>query len=187
MFPDMLSFRQRQKWARLNPAFTFENLAVHDGNIEATGVARNFIADPLKYSPLIIYGSSGSGKTYLLHAIGNALAARDPKLRIRCQTSQEFYQHYTGYINKNRNSDFYRYYFNLDVILTDDIQWLQDDEDAQETFFLTMGALAADGKHIAMALDKASPETEWDFSYAKSFLESCEFVSISSKGASLVW
>ena len=112
-------------------------------------MVKAFLADPLKYSPLIIVGPKGFGKTHLLHAIGNALATTDPKFQIRCQTAEDFCNHHSRFISKRRNSDDYRYYFGLNAALTDDIQWVQDDQDAQESFFLTMGALLEMSKWVA--------------------------------------
>ena len=132
----IVTLAQRQKWAHLDPSLTFGNFWVTPDNQAAIETVKAFLADPLKYSPLIIVGLKGSGKTHLLHAIGNTLAATDPKRRIRCQTAEDFCNHHSRFIRKRRYSDYYRYYFGLNAALTDDIQWVQDDEDAQESLFL---------------------------------------------------
>ena len=107
------------------------------------------------YNPLFLYGGVGLGKTHLMHAIGNAVAARFPRKKVVYVTSEKFTNEFITSIQQGRIDDFRARYRKIDVLLIDDIQFIADKERTQEEFFHTFNAIHDDGKQIVLSSDRA--------------------------------
>ena len=124
---------------RLNPKYNFDNFVTGGSNRFAHAAAFAVSETPAKaYNPLFIYGGSGLGKTHLLHAIGHYALNLYPKIKVRYVSSEEFTNDFINAIQNNRTSFFQAEYRDIDVLLIDDIQFLQGKDQTQEAFFLKM-------------------------------------------------
>ena len=116
----------------LNPKYTFENFVIGSSNRFANGAAVAVAENPAKaYNPLFIWGGSGLGKTHLLHAAGNYARVLQPGLRIKYVSSEEFTNDYINSVRDDRQESFKRRYRNLDILMVDDIQFLEGKEGTQ--------------------------------------------------------
>ena len=124
---------------RLNPKYTFDTFVIGESNRFAHAAAIAIAEEPGQaYNPLFIHGDSGLGKTHLLHAIGHYVHDYHPKLRVRYVSSEEFTNDFVNSIRDDRAATFQRRYRDdVDVLLIDDIQFLQGKEQTQEEFFHT--------------------------------------------------
>lgn len=134
----------------------FDNYVVGSSNRYAFGAAQNVAEHPGEnYNPLFLYGESGLGKTHLMHAIGNAILEKHPTLRVMCLPSETFMNMYVDMINRaNKGKEFREIFSNIDVLLMDDIQFLQDKDKTKEEFFNRFNELLDNGKQIVLTSDK---------------------------------
>lgn len=134
--------------------FTFENFIVGDSNQYAFSVAKSVANEPGKsYNPLFIYGSTGLGKTHLLHSIGNATIARN--LNVICVTAEQFYNDFIVNVDNRTMPKFKEKYRNCDILLIDDVQFLANcSNKVQEEFFFTFNDLREKSSQIALTCDK---------------------------------
>ncbi|WP_242686879.1 chromosomal replication initiator protein DnaA [Dermacoccus nishinomiyaensis] len=141
---------------RLNPKYTFDTFVIGESNRFAHAAAIAIAEEPGQaYNPLFIHGDSGLGKTHLLHAIGHYVHDYHPKLRVRYVSSEEFTNDFVNSIRDDRAATFQRRYRDdVDVLLIDDIQFLQGKEQTQEEFFHTFNALHSTGKQIVLTSDQ---------------------------------
>ena len=140
--------------ARLNPNYTFDTFVIGQSNRFAHASAFAVAEQPgIVYNPLFIYGSSGLGKTHLLHAIGHYTKYLYPNLRVRYVNSEEFTNDFINSIRDDEGSSFKQIYRNVDVLLIDDIQFLAGKEATMEEFFHTFNALYNHQKQIVITSD----------------------------------
>ncbi|MBU5422330.1 chromosomal replication initiator protein DnaA [Cellulomonas hominis] len=140
--------------ARLNPKYLFETFVIGSSNRFAHAAAVAVAEAPAKaYNPLFIYGDSGLGKTHLLHAIGHYARNLYPSVRVRYVNSEEFTNDFINSISEGRAGAFQRRYREVDVLLIDDIQFLQGKEQTMEEFFHTFNTLHNANKQIVLTSD----------------------------------
>ncbi|MGB9824077.1 MAG: chromosomal replication initiator protein DnaA [Candidatus Hydrothermia bacterium] len=140
----------------LNPRFTFESFIVGKSNEIAYFAALNVAKNPGKdYNPLFLFGGVGLGKTHLLNAIGNYIYSKSPKTKaiiIRCE---DLMNELVDSIQRRKTKEFRAKYRNVDVLLIDDIQFLQDKNFLQEELFHTFNYLFEKQKQIVMTSDRS--------------------------------
>ncbi|HBO54414.1 MAG TPA: chromosomal replication initiator protein DnaA, partial [Janibacter terrae] len=141
---------------RLNPKYTFDTFVIGSSNRFANAAAVAVAEAPAKaYNPLFIYGQSGLGKTHLLHAIGHYARSLYPHVKVRYVNSEEFTNDFINSIRDDKAANFQRRYRDVDVLLIDDIQFLQGKMQTQEEFFHTFNTLHNANKQVVITSDVA--------------------------------
>ncbi|HKB56447.1 MAG TPA: chromosomal replication initiator protein DnaA [Lacunisphaera sp.] len=143
----------------LNPRNTFENFVVGPNNQLAHAASLAVAAAPAQaYNPLFIHGSTGLGKTHLMHAIGHSILQRNPETKVAYLSTEKFTNEYIHAIQENALTKFRQRYRSVDVLLVDDVQFLAGKERIQEEFFHTFNDLFESQKQIIISSDR--PVTE---------------------------
>ena len=143
----------------LNPAYTFERFVIGDGNRLAHAAALAVAEAPAEaYNPLFLHGPPGLGKTHLLVAVANYLAANAPALSVRYTTAESFTNEFVAALQSAGAEAFKRRYRDLDVLLIDDVQFLEGKHHTEEEFFHTFNALYEAGSQIVLSADRIPSE-----------------------------
>ncbi|MDI5938008.1 MULTISPECIES: chromosomal replication initiator protein DnaA [Micromonospora] len=141
---------------RLNPKYMFETFVIGSSNRFAHAASVAVAESPAKaYNPLFIYGSSGLGKTHLLHAIGHYATTLGNARSVRYVSTEEFTNDFINSVRDDKTSAFQRRYRDVDILLIDDIQFLENRERTQEEFFHTFNTLHNANKQIVVTSDRS--------------------------------
>ncbi len=148
--------------SNLDPKYTFDNFIVGNSNKFAKATSLAVAEQPgFMYNPLFIYGSSGLGKTHLMHAIGNYIVKNSNK-KVLYVTSEKFVDDFLNIYRKNKDdnnfdaiNDFKNKYRNVDVLMIDDIQYLEIASKTQQEFFNTFNELHCNNKQIIISSDRS--------------------------------
>jgi chromosomal replication initiator protein len=145
-------------WApgSLNPRYTFDQFVIGASNRFAHAAALSVAEAPARsYNPLFIYGPAGLGKTHLLHAIGHHVQAMFKNKRVRYVSTETFMNEFVDAIRTNSTPAFKRRYREVDVLLIDDIQFLERSQQLQEEFFHTFNSLHGADSQIVISSDRS--------------------------------
>ena len=147
------------KDVELNPSYTFDRFVIGDGNRLAHGAALAVAEAPAEaYNPLFLHGPPGLGKTHLLGAIANYLNANAPGLIVRYTTAESFTNEFVGALKSAGAEAFKTRYRDIDVLLIDDVQFLEGKPATEEEFFHTFNALYEAGSQLVLSADRIPSE-----------------------------
>jgi len=139
----------------LNARYTLDSFIVGGSNELAFAACQAVTSQPgTKYNPLFLYGGVGIGKTHLIQAVGNILAARDPNAKVLYISTEQFVQEFVDALRFRKTAAFASHYRTADVLIVDDVQFIAGKEKMQEEFFHTFNALHQANKQIIISADK---------------------------------
>jgi chromosomal replication initiator protein len=151
--------RDRGKHPQLRTDYTFENFVIGDNNGFASNAALAIAKNPgTAYNPFLIYGGVGLGKTHLMQSIGNRVWTESPKIKVICITAEEFTNEFIQSIHDKTTQNFKNKYRYVDVLLIDDIHFLQNKLGSQEELFHTFNALYDANKQMVFTCDRPVSE-----------------------------
>jgi len=142
--------------SQLNESYTFDRFIKGDCNRLARSAARSIATEPdgTSFNPFLVYGGVGLGKTHLIQAIGNYVTAHWASRTVLYVSSERFTTEFVQSIQRNRISEFSRFYRQVDVLIVDDVQFFSGKEKTQEEFFHIFNALRQAGKQIVLSADQ---------------------------------
>jgi chromosomal replication initiator protein len=151
--------KERGKHPQLRIDYTFENFVIGDNNGFASNAALAISKNPgTSYNPFLIYGGVGLGKTHLMQSIGNRVWVESPKMKVICITAEEFTNEFIQSIHDKTTQNFKNKYRYVDVLLIDDIHFLQNKLGSQEELFHTFNALYDANKQMVFTCDRPVSE-----------------------------
>ena len=140
----------------LNPRFNFETFVVGKNNEFAYSAAKAVAKAPAtQYNPLFLYGGSGLGKTHLMHAIGHYILNNNKNKKVLYVSSETFTNELISALRHNKIAQFKNKYRKIDILMIDDIQFIEGKESTQEEFFYTFEALYNKSKQIIISSDRS--------------------------------
>jgi chromosomal replication initiator protein len=149
------SRNNRYETPLLDSRYTFETFVIASSNRFAHAAAQSVAEAPARsYNPLFIYGDAGLGKTHLLHAIGNYVTENFNGRHVRYVSTETFMNEFVDAIRTNATTAFKRRYRECDVLLIDDVQFMEGKESLQEEFFHTFNSLYGASKQIVLTSDR---------------------------------
>lgn len=152
---------KKQHKSNLKVEYTLDNFVEGKSNQLARAAAMQVAEKPGKsYNPLFLYGSTGLGKTHLVHAVGNEIIRKNPNARVVYMHSERFVQDMVKALQKNAIDEFKRFYRSVDALLIDDIQFFAKKERSQEEFFHTFNALLESNQQIILTSDRYPKEID---------------------------
>jgi len=161
---DKKKYEESVKNARLNPRYTFKNFIVGANNRLAEAVAQSVVSDidhdslMKSYNPVFYYGSTGVGKTHLMQAIGNEVLKKNPDRKVVYVSIEQFLNEMIEAIRTKKNEDFRIKYREVDLLIIDDIQFVEAYPKTQEELFHTFNSLYQANKQIILASDRPPKE-----------------------------
>ncbi len=160
--PPQVSTNGRESPAvQLDPKFVFETFVAASSNRLAHAAAQAVAETPGRsYNPLFIYGDSGLGKTHLLHAIGNYVSENFTRRKVLYVTTETFMNDFVDSLRTSTTLAFKRRYRECDVLLIDDVQFMENKEGLQEEFFHTYNDLKGASKQIVLTSDRPPKSIE---------------------------
>jgi chromosomal replication initiator protein len=145
----------------LEPRYSFDSFVVGKSNELAYNAARTLAeGGPVSFNPLFLHGTTGLGKTHLMHAIGGELRARDPNAKVAYLSAEKFMVEFLAALRAKDTISFKQRLRSVDLLMIDDVQFIAGKESTQEEFFHTMNEIISAGKRLVITADRSPQNLE---------------------------